>query len=277
MEPRQPDERERREWEAEFEAAARRPLRRPAALRLHPHLQAGPRRRHLPLLRHDGAVPRLVREGAAGLAGLWPRGLSTRRPRRSATPSRGTGSATCSSASPGRSSSAIPTRPRTPTCSSRGRSNGSAAVAALRELGFDLTEPQADEIRRGKDFVQLRNGPFDLDLVFAPDGIETFDDAWRRRVRGGGLPGLPSGRHHPQQGSRQPGEGPRVAAAPPGVPRLLAADRGAEPFDSRQAPPRCDVLSASRSRCAMTPWLLLLLAQLRRTPATDAPAPARTR
>jgi hypothetical protein len=35
---------------------------------------------------------------------------------------------------------------------------------------------------------QLRNGPFDLDLVFAPDGIETFDDAWRRRVDVEGFP-----------------------------------------------------------------------------------------
>jgi hypothetical protein len=30
--------------------------------------------------------------------------------------------------------------------------------------------------------VQLRNGPFDLDLVFAPDGIETFGDADRRAL-----------------------------------------------------------------------------------------------
>ncbi len=60
--------------------------------------------------------------------------------------------------------------------------NGEALVAALAELGFALTEPQADEIRRGKDFVQLKNGPFDLDLIFAPDGIETFDDAYSRRV-----------------------------------------------------------------------------------------------
>ena len=29
---------------------------------------------------------------------------------------------------------------------------------------------------------ELKNGPFDLDLVFAPDGIEHFADAWRRRV-----------------------------------------------------------------------------------------------
>lgn len=70
----------------------------------------------------------------------------------------------------------------------KGAVNGTAAVSALRELGFDLTDPQSDEIRRGKDFVQLRSGPFDLDLVFAPDGIETFDDAWRRRVEVEGFP-----------------------------------------------------------------------------------------
>ncbi len=50
------------------------------------------------------------------------------------------------------------------------------------ELGFALDEAQSDEIRRGKDFVQLKNGPFDLDLVFAPDGIDSFEDAWKRRV-----------------------------------------------------------------------------------------------
>jgi hypothetical protein len=35
-------------------------------------------------------------------------------------------------------------------------------------------EVQAVEIASGKDFVQLKNGPFDLDLVLAPDGIEGF-------------------------------------------------------------------------------------------------------
>jgi hypothetical protein len=66
--------------------------------------------------------------------------------------------------------------------------NGRAVVAALRELGFTLTESQAAEIESGKDFVQLKNGPFDLDLVFTPDGIETFEDAWRRRVEVEGFP-----------------------------------------------------------------------------------------
>jgi hypothetical protein len=60
--------------------------------------------------------------------------------------------------------------------------NCSALVAALRELGFALTAEQDSEILRGKDFVQLKNGPFDLDLIFAPDGIDRFDDAWARRV-----------------------------------------------------------------------------------------------
>ncbi len=55
--------------------------------------------------------------------------------------------------------------------------NGRAIVGALLELGFPLEPAHRAEIERGKDFVQLRNGPFDLDLVFAPDGIETFRDA----------------------------------------------------------------------------------------------------
>ncbi len=60
--------------------------------------------------------------------------------------------------------------------------NCSALIVALRVLGFALTDEQASEIRRGKDFVQLKNGPFDLDLIFAPDGIDRFDDAWERHI-----------------------------------------------------------------------------------------------
>ena len=44
------------------------------------------------------------------------------------------------------------------------------------------------DLERGKDFVQLKNGPFDVDIVFAPDGIEGFGDAWRRRVEVEGFP-----------------------------------------------------------------------------------------
>ena len=66
--------------------------------------------------------------------------------------------------------------------------NGRALIAALRELGFVLSGEHAADIERGKDFVQLKNGPFDLDLVFAPDGVEHFGDAWRRRVDVEGVP-----------------------------------------------------------------------------------------
>jgi len=70
----------------------------------------------------------------------------------------------------------------------RSPENCRAILPALRELGFTLTNEQAAEIERGKDFVQLKNGPFDLDLIFAPDGIEQFEDAWRRHVEVEGFP-----------------------------------------------------------------------------------------
>ena len=70
----------------------------------------------------------------------------------------------------------------------RSPDNGRAMVLALRRLGFDLTTEETADIERGKVFVQLKNGPFDLDLVFAPDGIERFEDAWKRRIVVEGFP-----------------------------------------------------------------------------------------
>ena len=70
----------------------------------------------------------------------------------------------------------------------KNRDNGAALVTALRELGFELTATQSAEIVAGKDFVQLKEGPFDLYLVFAPDGIERFEDAYRRRAEIEGFP-----------------------------------------------------------------------------------------
>lgn len=66
--------------------------------------------------------------------------------------------------------------------------NCRATAAALRELGFPLTDAETADIEHGKDFVQIRTGPFDLDLVFAPDGIERFDQAWSRHVDVEGFP-----------------------------------------------------------------------------------------
>lgn len=70
----------------------------------------------------------------------------------------------------------------------RSAENGRALVAALAGLGFALEDAEAADIVGGKDFVQLRNGPFDVDLIFAPDGIETFDEAWGRHVEVEGFP-----------------------------------------------------------------------------------------
>ena len=60
--------------------------------------------------------------------------------------------------------------------------NGTALADALNDLGFQLTGEQRKDLERGKDFIQLKNGPFDLDVIFAHDGIEHFSDAWKRHT-----------------------------------------------------------------------------------------------
>ena len=64
----------------------------------------------------------------------------------------------------------------------KSEANGRALVGALVDLGFPIDPTQRHDLLRGKDFVQIRSGPFDLDLVFAPDGIETFAEAAGRAV-----------------------------------------------------------------------------------------------
>lgn len=66
--------------------------------------------------------------------------------------------------------------------------NGRRMVDALRELGFEIDETVAPKIVAGVDFVQLKEGPFDLDLVFAPDGIESFETARKRMIVVDGFP-----------------------------------------------------------------------------------------
>src|SRR5437762_13589305 len=58
--------------------------------------------------------------------------------------------------------------------------NGRRIVTALREMGFEVDRVLEADIVRGKDFVQIKAGPFDIDLVFAPDGIESYEDAKTR-------------------------------------------------------------------------------------------------
>lgn len=66
--------------------------------------------------------------------------------------------------------------------------NGRRIVNALTELGFAIDGALEAEIIRGKDFVQIKNGPFDIDLVFAPDGIESYDEAKARIDLSSGFP-----------------------------------------------------------------------------------------
>jgi hypothetical protein len=66
--------------------------------------------------------------------------------------------------------------------------NGIAVVSALVDLGFRLSTEHIAQIKSGKDFVQIKDGPFDIDLIFAPDGIERFQDAWNRHIEIDGFP-----------------------------------------------------------------------------------------
>jgi hypothetical protein len=70
------------------------------------------------------------------------------------------------------------------------RENGRRIVAALKDLGFVLDNELTEEILRGKDFVQIKSGPFDIDLVFAPDGIENYSEARERMDTSSGFPVL---------------------------------------------------------------------------------------
>ena len=53
----------------------------------------------------------------------------------------------------------------------------------MTEIGFALSEADRTEIVDGKNFVQISSGPFDVNLVFAPDGIRSYDDAVKNAVR----------------------------------------------------------------------------------------------
>lgn len=67
----------------------------------------------------------------------------------------------------------------------RSPQNGRRIVAALRKIGFEIDGELERGILAGNDFVQIKAGPFDVDLVFAPDGISSFAEAKARGLREG--------------------------------------------------------------------------------------------
>jgi hypothetical protein len=68
--------------------------------------------------------------------------------------------------------------------------NGRRIAAALSEIGFAIDQDLEREIVDGKALVQIKNGPFDVGLVFAPDGIEHYDEAKSRMDSSSGFPVL---------------------------------------------------------------------------------------
>lgn len=60
--------------------------------------------------------------------------------------------------------------------------NSQNLVKALRKLGFEMDKQLEEAIIAGKDFIQIRGGPIPLDIVFTPDGIESFDKAETRKT-----------------------------------------------------------------------------------------------
>ena len=64
----------------------------------------------------------------------------------------------------------------------RTEANCKNLLDALKELGFEMDKQLEEAIISGKDFIQIRGGPIPLDLVFAPDGIESFDRAEMRKA-----------------------------------------------------------------------------------------------
>lgn len=70
----------------------------------------------------------------------------------------------------------------------KGLKNSEGILNALNDLRFPVDEAIANDIRSGKDFVQIKSGPYELDLIFAPDGIESFEAAQSRQHIVDGLP-----------------------------------------------------------------------------------------
>lgn len=59
-------------------------------------------------------------------------------------------------------------------------------MRALRSLGFDLDPALTVAILTGSEIVLMKGGPFALDLIHSPDGIESFEAAKARSVVEGG-------------------------------------------------------------------------------------------
>ncbi len=67
----------------------------------------------------------------------------------------------------------------------RSRDNAARVLRALQALGFELDAATTMSIVASSEIILLKGGPFALDLIHAPDGIESFAAAKKRRVMTG--------------------------------------------------------------------------------------------
>jgi hypothetical protein len=70
----------------------------------------------------------------------------------------------------------------------RSRQNAERVLAALAKLRFTLDAMTTMSILTGSEIVLLKGGPFALDLIHAPDGIDSFESAKARRIVVGKFP-----------------------------------------------------------------------------------------
>lgn len=63
----------------------------------------------------------------------------------------------------------------------KGIENNKNLIKALRSLKFKISKKDEENILQGKDFVQF-DDPFEIDIVFSPDGFENYDSASKYRI-----------------------------------------------------------------------------------------------
>ena len=64
----------------------------------------------------------------------------------------------------------------------RSEENAERVLRALSALGFKLDSVLTVSILSGSEIILMKQGPFALDLIHAPDGIESFEAAKSRSV-----------------------------------------------------------------------------------------------
>jgi hypothetical protein len=65
--------------------------------------------------------------------------------------------------------------------------NNERIVQALKELHFNITEKKEQEILSGKGFIQFLQ-PFEFDILFYPDGFNSYEDAKKHKIYVQNLP-----------------------------------------------------------------------------------------